>query len=65
MTTEQLMQAAHEAGYEANYEGTLLSGNPHAEGSDEYRAWEAGHLQAADTRREWEDANHDRARRYA
>ena len=24
MTNEQLMHAAHEAGYEANYEGTLL-----------------------------------------
>lgn len=64
-TTEQRMEAAHEAGYEANYEGVLLRDNPHAAGTDEHRAWEAGHLQAAQTRREWEEANSYSARRYA
>ncbi len=49
----QAILRANEEGYDANYEGVLLRDNPHAKGSDEYRAWEAGHLQAQSVRREW------------
>jgi hypothetical protein len=52
----QAILAAHEAGYDANYEGVLLRDNPHTEGSGEYGAWEAGHLQAQSVRREWEES---------
>jgi len=52
---------AHEAGYDANYEGILLRDNPHAEGTAEFRAWEAGHLQAQATRNDWELCNRERA----
>jgi hypothetical protein len=48
---------ANAIGYEACLDGVLLRDNPHAVGSDEFRAWEAGHLQAASVRREWEDCN--------
>ncbi len=51
------LTAAHEAGYEANHEGALLRDNPHAADTAEYRAWEAGHLQAQSVRREWEQSN--------
>lgn len=51
----------HDAGYEANYDGELLSDNPHDDGTDEYRAWEAGHLQAQDARNDWALCNRERA----
>lgn len=54
---EQQMHAAHEAGYEANFEGVLRAHNPHPADSAEHRAWEAGHLQAASVRRDWEEIN--------
>lgn len=49
---EAELNAANEAGYEAKFEGVLLRDNPFTEGSSEYRAWEAGHLQAASDDRE-------------
>lgn len=61
MTTESQLHAAHEAGYEANYDGELLSANPHDAGTDEYRAWETGHMQAQSVRREWELCFRERA----
>jgi hypothetical protein len=57
--------AAFEAGQRANFDGILLRGNPHIAGSNEARAWEAGHIDAQRQRDEWEDANHERARHYA
>jgi hypothetical protein len=57
------LHAIHDAGYEANHEGTLLGSNPHPAGSIEYRAWEAGHMQAQDVRDEWELCNRERAQR--
>ena len=64
MATEQQIHAAHQSGYDANYDGALIGANPHATGSDEHRAWEAGHLQAASVRREWEECNGTAARMY-
>lgn len=54
---DEAMQSAHAAGYDASYDGVLRHDNPHPPGSDEHRAWEAGHLQAAGVRREWEESN--------
>lgn len=51
----------HQAGYDANYEGVLLHQNPHAPLSHAFNAWEAGHLQAQNTRDEWELCNRERA----
>lgn len=51
----------HDAGYEANYEGALIGSNPHAAGTVEHSAWEAGHLQAQAARDEWELCNRERA----
>jgi hypothetical protein len=47
----------HDAGYEANYDGELIGNNPHAAGTVEHSAWEAGHLQAQDARSEWASAH--------
>jgi hypothetical protein len=46
------MIAANTNGYEALFDGESIKANPYAEGSDEYRAWEAGYLQAAGDRRD-------------
>lgn len=62
---EEALHAANTAGYEANYEGILLRDNPHQAGSPLANAWEAGHLQAQDTRDEWEADIHGRAMRFA
>ena len=56
-TPEQV--AAHEAGYEANYEGVALHRNPHPAASALYRAWESGHLQAQDARNECRASDDD------
>lgn len=64
MASEQAILDAHEAGYEANYEGVLRKNNPHPADSAEGRAWDAGHLQAASVRREWEECNGAAARMY-
>lgn len=49
MDTTYLSQeviAANTNGYEAFFDGAMQNDNPHTEGSDEYRAWDAGWLQA-------------------
>jgi hypothetical protein len=56
------LHAIHDAGYEANYDGVLLQHNPHPPLSIEFNAWEAGHLQAQNTRTEWEECNRERAK---
>ena len=63
--TEEALHAANTAGYEANYDGVLLRDNPHPAASPLANAWEAGYLQAQDTRDEWEADNRDRALRFA
>jgi hypothetical protein len=55
------LHGIHDAGYEANYDGELIGSNPHPAGTIEYRAWEAGHMQAQQTRDEWELCNRERA----
>lgn len=60
-TGEQHLHAVHEAGYEANYDGVLLHQNPHPPLSQEFNAWESGHLQAQNTRNDWELCNRERA----
>lgn len=49
---EAAMHAAHAAGYDARYSGASSRSNPHEDGSDDRRAWEAGWLQAGSVIRE-------------
>ena len=49
------LHEVHDAGYEANHDGALLSANPHAAGSLEFFAWKSGHLSAQFLRDEWEN----------
>ena len=43
--TTSKMTEANESGYDAAMNNMPRERNPHAEGSDPYRAWEAGWLQ--------------------
>lgn len=43
---------ANEEGYNACFESKRTDANPHPAGSDLFRSWEAGYLQAQSVRRE-------------
>lgn len=48
--------AAHDAGYDACMENEPATKNPHDDGTDAFRAWEAGYLQGLDARQSMREA---------
>jgi len=57
---DQWLQDAHQAGFDANYDGFLPCDNPFGEQTPAHASWATGHAQAQQTRDEWEASNNER-----